>query len=172
MIWATVCSQSCFWWLYRASPSFCKEYNQSDFGIDHLVMPICRVFSCVVGRRCLLRPVRFLGKILLAFALLYFVLKGQICLILQGIAWLPNYLEWPFLTRACPCVGLKENDVVWESGLDLSHPLSVTSIYLSMIAHMFLFKKKSFVIIGKLLKYCKFNRHDSILPNLEVLTVF
>ena len=26
----------------------CKEYNQSDFGIDHLVMSMCRVVSCVV----------------------------------------------------------------------------------------------------------------------------
>ena len=24
-------------------------YNQSDFGIDHLVMSICRVISCVVA---------------------------------------------------------------------------------------------------------------------------
>jgi len=32
----------------------CKEYNQSDFGVDHLVMSMCRVFSCVVGRGCLL----------------------------------------------------------------------------------------------------------------------
>ena len=31
-----------------------KEYNQSDFGVDHLVMAMCRVFSCVVGRGCLL----------------------------------------------------------------------------------------------------------------------
>ena len=23
----------------------CKEHNQSDFGVDHLVMSICRVFS-------------------------------------------------------------------------------------------------------------------------------
>ena len=28
----------------------CKEYNQSDFGVDHLVMSMYRVFSCVVGR--------------------------------------------------------------------------------------------------------------------------
>ena len=28
----------------------CKEYNQSDFSIDHLVMSMCRVFSCVVRR--------------------------------------------------------------------------------------------------------------------------
>ena len=33
-----------------------KEYNQSDFGIDHLVMSMCRVFSCVVERGCLLWP--------------------------------------------------------------------------------------------------------------------
>ena len=32
----------------------CKEYNQSDFGVDHLVMSMCKVFSCVVGRECLL----------------------------------------------------------------------------------------------------------------------
>ena len=32
----------------------CKEYNQSDFGIDHLVMSMYKIFSCVVGRGCLL----------------------------------------------------------------------------------------------------------------------
>ena len=29
---------------------WCKEYNQSDFSVDHLVMSMYRVFSCVVGR--------------------------------------------------------------------------------------------------------------------------
>ena len=42
-----------------------------------------RVFSCVVGRRCLLWPVHSLGKTLLAFALLHSLLKGQVCLLLQ-----------------------------------------------------------------------------------------
>ena len=28
----------------------CKKYNQSDFGVDLLVMSMYRVFSCVVGR--------------------------------------------------------------------------------------------------------------------------
>ena len=32
----------------------CKEYNQSEFRIDYLVMSMCRVFSCVAGRGCLL----------------------------------------------------------------------------------------------------------------------
>ena len=40
----------------------CKEYNQSDFGVDHMLMSMCRVFSCVVGRGCLLWAVHFLGK--------------------------------------------------------------------------------------------------------------
>ena len=84
MIWATVSSRSCFCWLYRAFPIFgCKENNQSDFGIDHLVMSVCRVIARVVARRYLLWPVRSFGKTLLAFALLHFVLQSQACLLLQ-----------------------------------------------------------------------------------------
>ena len=49
------------------------------FSIDHLVMSMCRVFSCVVGRWCLLWPVRSLGNLWPAS----FVLQGQICLLLQ-----------------------------------------------------------------------------------------
>ena len=44
---------------------------------------MCKVVSCVVGRWCLLWPVRSLSKTLLAFALLHFVLQGQICLLLR-----------------------------------------------------------------------------------------
>ena len=29
----------------------CKEYNHSAFGIDHLVMSMCRTVSCVAGRQ-------------------------------------------------------------------------------------------------------------------------
>ena len=46
-------------------------------------MSLCRVFSCVVGRGCLLWPVHFLGKTLLVFALFHSVFQGQICLLLQ-----------------------------------------------------------------------------------------
>ena len=35
----------------------CKEYNQSDFSVDHLVMSMYKVFSCVVRRWCLLSSV-------------------------------------------------------------------------------------------------------------------
>ena len=60
-----------------------KEYNQSVFSIDHLVMSICRIISCIVGRGCLLWPARSLGKTVLAFALLHFVPRDQTCLLLQ-----------------------------------------------------------------------------------------
>ena len=61
-----------------------KEYNQSDFGVDHLVMSMCRVFSCVFGRGWLLWPVRSLGKTLLAFALLHSVFHEiKRCLLLR-----------------------------------------------------------------------------------------
>ena len=47
------------------------------------MMSMCRVVSCVAGIGCLLWPVCSLGKTLLAFALLHFVLQGQIYLLLQ-----------------------------------------------------------------------------------------
>ena len=46
-------------------------------------MSMCRVFSFVVGRGCLLWPVRSPDKTLLAFALLHSVLQGQICWLFQ-----------------------------------------------------------------------------------------
>ena len=46
-------------------------------------MSMCRVFSCVVRRGCLLWPVCSLGKSLLAISLLHSVLQGQICLLFQ-----------------------------------------------------------------------------------------
>ena len=36
-----------------------QEYNQSDFGIEHIVASTCRAVSCVVGRQYLLGPVCF-----------------------------------------------------------------------------------------------------------------
>ena len=60
-----------------------KECNHSDFGVDHLVISMCRVFSCGVGRGCSLWPVCSPGRTLLGFALLHSVLQGQSCLLLQ-----------------------------------------------------------------------------------------
>ena len=62
----------------------CQEYDQSDLNIDHLVFSMSRVVSCVIGKGCLCWLLCSLDKILLAFALLHFVLQGQTCLILQA----------------------------------------------------------------------------------------
>ena len=98
MIWATVSSRSCFCWLYRASPSL-KEYNQSGFGVDHLVMSMGRVFSCIVGRRCLLWLVCSLGKTLLAFDLLHLYSKAKFpCF--PDISWRPTFaFQSPMMQR-------------------------------------------------------------------------
>ena len=90
MIWATVSSQPCFCWLYRAFPSLAAK------NIIHLISVLtiwwwpCVVFSCVVGTECLLWPVDSLGRTLLAFFLLHSVLQGQICLLLQAL----DFLLW------------------------------------------------------------------------------
>ena len=68
MIWATVNSWSCFCWLYRASPSLAADKIMNLISVDHLVMSMCRVFSCVVVRGFLLLSVCYLGKTLLVFS--------------------------------------------------------------------------------------------------------
>ena len=63
MIWATVSTRSCFCCLYRATIFGYKEYILNDFSIDHVVMmSMCSLFSCFVGRGCLLWPVCSFGK--------------------------------------------------------------------------------------------------------------
>ena len=83
MTWATVSSQSCFYWLYRASPSLAAKNIVSLISLLTTWWCPCVVISCGVGRGCLLWPVHSLDKILLAFALLHSVLQGQICLLLH-----------------------------------------------------------------------------------------
>ena len=77
MIWATVSSQSCFCWLYRASPSLAAKNIINLISILTISWCPCIDFSFVVGRVCLLGPVHSLGKILLAFALLRFYSKAK-----------------------------------------------------------------------------------------------
>ena len=95
MIWATVSFWSCFCWLYRASPSLAAK----NIGVGHLVMAMCKGFSCVAGRGCLLWPVCSLGKILIAFALLHSVLQGHIYLLLQVFLDFLLLLQSPIMKR-------------------------------------------------------------------------
>ena len=75
--------QHCMQIVYQLCHQGSKEYNQSDFSTDHLMMSMCRIVSCVVGTECLLWPVCSCGKILLSFVLLNFVLQGQTWLLFQ-----------------------------------------------------------------------------------------
>ena len=59
--------------VYRLSIVGCKKNHQSDFSIDHLVMPMCRVISVLLEEGVCYDQCVLLAT-LLAFALLHFVL--------------------------------------------------------------------------------------------------
>ena len=62
-------------------------------------MSMCRVFSCVVGRECLLWPVCSLGRTLLAFALLHSILQPNLP-VTPGVSWLPTFaFQSPIMKR-------------------------------------------------------------------------
>ena len=61
----------------------CKEYKQSDFAIDHLVIFMCRVSLVLLEEGVCYDQCVLLAKLLLAFALPHSVLQGQICLLVQ-----------------------------------------------------------------------------------------
>ena len=80
--------------VYSFSIFGCKEYNQPDLIIQISVIQISVKFHqfqwCTFvesflfyWKRALIWPVYSLGKILLAFALLHFVLQDQTCLLFQ-----------------------------------------------------------------------------------------
>ena len=73
MIWATVSSQSCICWLYRASPSLAAKNIINLISVLTSWWCPCVESSSVFGRGCLLWPMCSLGKTLLAFDLPHFV---------------------------------------------------------------------------------------------------
>ena len=68
----------------------CKECNQSDFSIDHLVMSMCIVVSCIVGRGCLLWPVRSLGKTVSLCSASFCTPRPNLS-VTPHISWLPTF---------------------------------------------------------------------------------
>ena len=83
MIWAIVSSWSCFCWLCRASPSLAAKNIISLTSVLTIWCCPCVELSYVLFERVFANTSASLGKALLAFALLHFVLQGQICLLLQ-----------------------------------------------------------------------------------------
>ena len=101
-------------------------------------MAMCRVFSCVVGRGCLLWPVHSVGKTLLAFALLHFVFQGQIYLLLQATALSNSWttaLSNSMKPWAMPCRATRDGwvmvasfDKTWSTGESNSKPLQYSCL--------------------------------------------
>ena len=75
-----------------------KKYNQSDFGVGHLVMSMCRIFSCV-GKECLLWPVDSLGKTVSLCPTSFCTPKPNLP-VTAGISWLPTFaFQSPMMKR-------------------------------------------------------------------------
>ena len=121
MIWARVSSRSSFLLtVYSFSIFICKERNQSDFGIDHLVRSLCSFVSGVVGWGCLLWLVHSLGKTLLAFAL-HFILYSKSKLTSNG----------RYLLTSCFCIPVpydeKDNSFCFRSWRSCSSSVNHTT---------------------------------------------
>ena len=119
MIWATVSSQSCFYWLNRAFPSLTAKIIINLISVLTIWWCPC-VESCVVGRVYLLWPVHSLGKTLLVFVcfILYFKAK---------FAWCSRYLYSSYFCIPVPC---NEMDIFFGS----KRP-SRRSIQLQLLQH-------------------------------------
>ena len=87
MIWATVSSKYCFYWLYRASPSVAAENMINLILILTIWLCPCIKLSLGCWKRVFamtsVLSVCSLDKTLLAFPLLHFVSQGQTFLLLQ-----------------------------------------------------------------------------------------
>ena len=73
----------------------CKECNQPDFGIDHLVMSLCTIVSWVVRKGCFLSPVCSLDRTLLEPAAIIQTSLSQACLPTFTSSFLWNHNKGP-----------------------------------------------------------------------------
>ena len=67
-----------------------QRLYQMDFSVEHLVMSMCGVVSCVVRRGCLLWPVRLIGKTV-SFCPASFCTPRPNLSVTPGISWLPIF---------------------------------------------------------------------------------
>ena len=99
MIWTKSASSLVFLTAYSFSIFGCKEYNQPDFGIDHLAMSMCRVISCVVGRGVCYDQCILLAKLPLS------------CFILYSKAKLVCYSRYLLTSYFCTPVPFNKKDI-------------------------------------------------------------
>ena len=100
MIWATASSSSCFCWLYRVSPSLAaKNIINLILVLTIVVMSMCRVFSCVLGRGYFLWPVVSLGKIGKLWPASFCTVRPNLP-VTPGVSWLPTFaFQSPIMKR-------------------------------------------------------------------------
>ena len=92
---------SYFCWLYRAFPSLAAK------NIINLILMLtiwwhsCVVFSCVLGRGCLLWPVCFLGNTVSLCPASFCTWRPNLP-VTPGISWLPTFVfQFSMLRRTC-----------------------------------------------------------------------
>ena len=113
MIWVIVSSRSCFCWLCRASPSSAtKNIINLIFSIDHLVMSMCTVISCIIGRVCLLWPVCSLGKTV-SLCPASFCTPWPNLPITPGISWLPTFAFQHHMRKRTSFFGVSSRKSYW-----------------------------------------------------------
>ena len=108
--WSGVPSPS-LCWLYRASQSLAaKNINQSDFGVDHLVMSMCGVFSCVAGRQCFMTS-EFSWQNSMSLCPASFCPPRPDLPVTPGVSWLPTFaFQSPIMKRiSFLCVSSKRS---------------------------------------------------------------
>ena len=113
MIWATFSSWFHLCWLYRASPFLAANNIINLSCIDHLVMSMCRIIFCVVGRGCLLWAVCSLGKTL-RLCPASFCIPRPNWPVIPGISWLPTFtFQLSFFGISCWKTDLDYSDIEW-----------------------------------------------------------
>ena len=100
MIWATVSSQSCFYWLYRASPSLtAKNIINLILGLTIWWWPCVESSLVLLKRGSLLWPVCSLEKTISLCPASFCTPRPNLP-VTPGVSWLPTFaFQFPIMNR-------------------------------------------------------------------------
>ena len=122
MIWATVSSRSCIYWLCGVFPSLTTKniVNLIFMLTRYLVMSICRVISCVVGKLCLLWSAWSLDKTV-GLCPASFCTPRPDLPVIPSISWLPTFaFQSPMMKRTFFFLLVLEGVVVFIGLINVS----------------------------------------------------
>ena len=115
-------------------------------------MSMCRVFSCVVGRGCLLWPMHSLGKILVSLCPASFCTPRPNLPVTSGVSWLPTFaFQSPIVKR----------HLFWVLILFLCYATKKTQQNLSSLKQSRLFRLSYYqsIMVGE--GFCLCHAHSS-----------